>query len=50
MVELKQCKLILEKNISKKNKEYYALYLITEKEDKIFLTFVNKNVFDNLQK
>lgn len=49
MIELKQCKLVIEKNTSKKNKEYYALYLITEKEDKIFLTFVNKTIFDNLQ-
>lgn len=49
MVELKTCKLVIEKNVSKKNKEYYALYLITETEDKIFLTFVSKYVFDNLQ-
>lgn len=50
MVELRQCKLVIEKGISKKEKEYFALYLITEKDDKIFLTFVNKNVFDNLNK
>lgn len=50
MIELKQCKLVIEKGLSKKEKEYYALYLITEKEDKIFLAFVYKNVFDNLQK
>lgn len=50
MVELKQCKLVIEEGVSKKNKVYYALYLITEKEDRIFLTFVNKNIFDNLNK
>lgn len=50
MIELKQCKLVIEKNTSKKNKEYYALYLITDTEDKIFLNFVNKIVFDNLSK
>lgn len=50
MVELKQCKLVIEEAISKKDKVYYALFLVTEKEDKIFLTFVRKNVFDNLQK
>ena len=50
MIELKQCKLVIEKNVSKKKKEYYALYLVTENDDKIFLTFVNKNVFDNLSK
>lgn len=50
MIELKQCKLVIEKNTSKKNKEYYALFLITENNDKIFLTFVNKTIFDNQQK
>lgn len=50
MVELKQCKLVIEESVSKKEKVYYALYLVTEKEDKIFLTFVRKNIFDNLQK
>ena len=49
MVELKQCKLVIEKGTSRKGKEYYALYLITEKEDKIFINFVNKNIFDNLK-
>lgn len=48
MVELKQCKIIIEKATSKNGKEYCALYLVTEKEDKIFLTFVNKHIFDNL--
>lgn len=50
MVELKQCRLVIEKSISKKNKEYYALFLITDKDIRIFLTFVNKTIFDNLQK
>lgn len=50
MVELKNCKLVIEKNISKKNKDYYALYLYTDTNDKIFLTFVSKNIFDNLSK
>lgn len=50
MIELKQCRLVIEKNTSRKNKEYYGLYLITEKDDKIFLAFVNKSIFDNLQK
>ena len=49
MVKLKQCELIIEEGISKKGKPYYALYLVTEKNDKIFLTFVKKNIFDNLQ-
>lgn len=48
MIELKHCKLVIEKNISKKNKDYYALYLYTDAGDKIFLTFVNKSIFDNL--
>lgn len=50
MVELKQCKLVIEKKTSKNNNVYYALYLITDKDDKIFLTFVSKYIFDNLQK
>lgn len=50
MIELKQCKLVIEKGISKKENDYYALYLVTEKEDRIFLTFVKKDIFDNLQK
>lgn len=50
MIELKQCKLVIEKGTSKKSKEYYALYLVTENGGKIFLNFVNKNIFDNLQK
>lgn len=48
MVELNKCKLIIEQGTSKKNKVYYALYLVTETNDKIFLTFVKKNIFDNL--
>ena len=48
MKELKQCELVIVKGISKKQKEYYALYLITVNGDKIFLTFVNKYIFDNL--
>lgn len=49
-VELRQCKLVIDESVSKKDKLYYALYLITDKGDKIFLTFVKKNVFDNLSK
>lgn len=50
MIELKKCQLVIESNVSKKNKVYYALYLVTESDDKIFLTFVNKSIFDNLSK
>lgn len=42
MVKLKQCELVIDEGISKKGKPYYALYLVTEKNDKIFLTFVKK--------
>lgn len=48
MIELKHVKLIIEKGVSKKGKEYYALYLVTETDDKILLNFVNKNIFDKL--
>ena len=48
MKELKQCRLIVVKGTSKKQKEYYALYLLTDNDNKIFLTFVPKYIFDNL--
>lgn len=51
MIDITNCRLIIDKGISKKNdKEYYALYLVTESNDRIFLTFVRKYVFDNLVK
>lgn len=49
MIELNNCRLIAEKGTSKKDKEYYALYFLVN-DEKIFLTFITKKVFDNLSK
>lgn len=50
MYELKSYKLVIEKNVSKNNNVYYALFVVLPNDNKIFITYVSKYLFDILDK
>lgn len=46
-MNVNDCQLVIEKNTSKGGKEYCALYFVINKQ-KIFITFINNNIYEKI--